>query len=500
MERSEKVVRWAVALVLASSLLLAQTNPIASVVRSTAVERVLLTIAQAYCKSKIAWEALEYSINNIGSSLESVKPQFDQLVALLQPGGALYNDMVQWSHNYVSNYATFQNYVLSLLLQAKGLSASLRAGASVLGVQYPNSARVKLLTNYAKTIDDLVNRASTEVQAYRALETMQYLSQLVSITHPKMVDVYIASSSSNLLALARSGTNITAMVPAPDNAWLSLAACATDYSNNTFILCVAQGKPSNFTNPQRYYLYFNDPFYTDVYSAGLGSPCPINYAQSHAFILGVWNYYVQAYNYYINNVWPYENLLLSTKNVLVSVLNSLATDLLQPITNALSSIGKTTLPGMLGACMRLINTQTTIQTLKNYDPRDPAQLYSFLTNAARSFSNVFNSALEAANCMEYYLPIYKKAEEAYLNALAQRFKTLSGGEDVETWAQQNGITCTYTPPQTLTQSLSVIINTYKSLLDPNSPTSFLKTISLTQPLGVLSPNQVPVGPAGSPCS
>ena len=492
--------RWAIALVLASSLLLAQTNPIVSVVRSVAVERVLLTLAQAYCKSKVAWEALEYSINNIGTSLESVKPQFDQLVALLQPGGALYNDMVQWSRSYVGNYTTFRNYVSSLLLQAKGLSASLRAGASVLGAQYPNSVRVQLLTNYANTIDDLVNKASAEVQAYRALETMQYLSQLVSITHPKMVDVYIASNSSDLLALARGGINITAIIPPPSKAWLSLAACATDFSNNTFILCVAQGTPSNYTNQQKYYLNFNDPFYTNVYSVGLGSPCPINYAQSHAFVVGVWNYYVRLYNYYINYTWPYENLLVSTKNVLVSILNSLATDLLQPITNALSSIGKTTLPGMLGACMRLINTQTTVQTLKNYDPRDPAQLYSFLSNAARSFSSVFNSALEAANCMKYYLPIYKKAEEAYLNALAQKFKRLSGGEDIETWAQQNGIVCTYTPPQTLTQSLSVIINTYKSLLDPNSPTSFLNTLNLTQPIGVLSPDQVPVGPVGSPCS
>ncbi|NPA84519.1 MAG: hypothetical protein GXO07_00765 [Crenarchaeota archaeon] len=494
--------RATLAVLLIASVALAQ-NPIATAIRSATVQSVMLSIAQAYCKSKIAWEALTYSINNIETSLIAIKPQFDQLVSLLKPGGALYDSMIQWNQKYIGNYTTFKNYAARILVEAKGLATSLRAGASVLAVQYPGAPRVDLLNSYAGRIDDIVTKASVELQGYRALETMQYLSELVSITHPKEVDVYINSSVSaaNVLAVVRSGTNITAMIPNPAETWLSLAACATDYANNTFRLCVAKGTPTNYTSPQLFYLYFNDPFYTAVYSQGLGSPCPVNYAQSHAFIVAIWNDYVTTYNFYITNVWPYENLLISTKNVLVSVLKSLATDLLQPVTASVGVAGKAELPGMLGSCVRIAGVQTAdVQALSNYDPRDPNQLYAFLTNAANSFTKVFDSVLRAVNCMKYYLPVYERAQKAYLNALAQKFRSISGGVDIETWARENGIACAYTPPATITQTLGVVIDTYYALLDPNSQTSFLRTLNVTQPLNVLPPDQVPVGPVGSPCT
>ncbi len=487
-------------LLLLATALLAQTNPLVASIQTTVKENLLYTLAQAYCKSKVAWDALTYAINNIGSSLEQVKPQFDQLVGLLEPGGALYNDMVSWSNTYVNNYNTFKTYVTEMLINARGLVTALHAGATLLATQNPKAARPALLNNYAAQINDIITAASNYLQAYKGLETMQQLSDLARIIHPK--EVLVLTNATNLataLLLVNSG-NVTAMIPPPANTWLSLAACATDFTNNSFILCVALGASiANVTAYKAYYLYFNSPFYLNVYSPGLGAPCPINSAQMHTYIVNLWNLYNTIYNYYIANLWPYEMKLINTKNVLISILTSLGNDLLQPILSAITLAGKTQLPGALQSCMGLVKTQTSLNTLSNYDPRDPTQLYAFLSNAAQSFSSVFDSVLNAIKCMQYYLPYYERAENAYLTALAERFKQLSGGQDVVTWAEQHGIQCTYTPPVTLTHSLSTVINTYYSLLNPNSPTSFLKTLTVGSPENVLAPNEVPVGPAGSPC-
>jgi len=488
-------VRVAFVALLLSALLVAQ-NPIVESVKERSTQALLTRLAQAYCKSKIALEALSYSVSNIGSAITNISPDFEELVALLKPGGRLYEEIVSWSDNYVTNYSAFRNYVTNLLIQARGLSSALRAAGALVEATYPGSARAKLLNAYSQQINNLVTEAGLHLQKYEALETMQLLSELASILHPKGVDVYLeVGTSRNLLGFVRNNVNVTAIEPPPERAWLSLTACATDFPNNTFILCAVVGNPQNYTVARKYYLSFNDPFYTNVYSFGLGAPCPINSIQIHGLMLNSWNGYVNVYNYYINNVWRYEALLINSKNVLISILNTLGEDLLAPLLGAFAG----RVPSTLQACLQLASPGGQAQNLNNYDLRDPVQLRSFLSNVVNAFYNVLDGTTKAINCMKYYLPLIEKSQKAYLKALASKFRQISG-QDVEAWAAANGIACSYVPPVSLVEALRITINTYKSLLDPQSPTSFANTISTQEPPGVLKPSEVPQLPLGSPCS
>ncbi len=476
-------------------LLLAQTtNPIVSNIRQTVIKNILYTLAQNYCKTKIAWDTLSYAINNIYTALENVQSQYQSLISLMEPGGNLYNFLMNMSNNYVTNFDTLKNYLVQFLADAQGLSISLGAASASLAGAYPNNIRSQLLDNYNNKIKDYMNQIQYDISNYMGLEAMQSSSNLVDIVHKYIVDAYLKSNTTPAILQILAG-NAT-FVPEPTKTWLSLASCASDLANNTFAFCAIY--PNK--NHEVLFATFQSTLY-EQYAKALEAPCPLNSAQIHTYMVNIWNLYANyIYPYYIQSIWPYEVVLINTKPILVAIIERMSTDLLSPILNSLYSVGKTNLPGAMGACMKLASTNVNLKVINNLDLRNPTELEAFLNDVAQAFQQVYQGALEAVRCLRYYEPIYQRSVQAYLNALDERFKSLSGGIDIEQWARENGIACTATQSiVSLTNELKTVINTYYNILNPSSTTSFVNNLNITQPLGVLAPSQVLPGPEGSPC-
>ncbi len=486
-----------VALALLTIVLAQTTNPIIQNVKETTIRNLLYAIAQNYCKTKVAWETLSYSINNIYTALQSVQNDYQNLVNLLEPGGSLYNFLMNVSTTYVTNFNTLKNYMVQFLASAQGLSISLGAASASLAGAYPQNARSKLLDNYNNQIKKDINDIQYYLSNYMALEAMQSASLLADIVHKYVVDAYLKSNTTPAL-LQLSVGNAT-YNPPPEKTWLGLAACATDLANNSFTFCAIY--PGTTLKYERISATFQSTLYQQ-YAKPLGAPCPLNSAQIHTYMVSIWNLYANyLYPYYIEKIWPYEAILINTKPMLIAIITRMSNDLLSPIFNSLYSIGKNKLPGAMASCMKLVTTNVNLNMLNGYDLRNPFQLTAFLTNAAQAFQQVYQGALEAIRCLQYYEPIYQRATLAYLNALKERFKALSGGIDVEQWAQENGIPCTATTSITyLTDQLKAVIDTYYNILNPSSTTSFINNLNITQPLGVFAPNQILPGPADSPCT
>ena len=485
-----------VALALLTIILAQTTNPIAQNIKQTVIRNLLYTIAQNYCKTKIAWETLSYSINNIYTALQSVQNQYQSLVGLLEPGGGLYNFLENVSTTYTNNFNTLKNYMVQFLASAQGLSISLGAASASLVGAYPQNARSKILDNYNNQIKKDINDIQYYISNYMALEAMQSASLLADTVHKYIVDAYLKSNTTPAILQISAG-NAT-YNPPPTRTWLSLAACATDLANNSFAFCAIY---PNTLKHELISVTFQSTLYQQ-YAKPLGAPCPPNNAQIHTYMVSIWNLYANyIYPYYIDNVWPYETILINTKPILVAIITRMGNDLLSPILNSLYSIGKNKLPGAMGTCMKLATTNVNLKALNNYDLRNPIQLSAFLTNVAQAFQQVYQGALEAVRCLQYYEPIYQRVTLAYLNALNERFKALSGGVSIEQWAQENGIPCTATTTLTsLTNQLTTVINTYYNILNPSSTTSFINNLNITQPLDVLAPSQILPGPEGSPCT
>ncbi len=477
------------------TMVLAQTNPLVTIIRSQIQQKELYALATAYCTTKVKWDQLYYTITNMKSTLDSAKQSFYNLVALIEPGGALYNTIMTWSTNYQNGFMTLRNYALTYMINLQGLATAINAANAYLNSMYGVSTRTKLLANYRTQLLDIYNKMQTYLQQYMASEMMTEAAKAAQVVHYKEVFAVLNVTSVNAAVLnTLNKTMIVALQPAVTGAWLSLAACSTDFANNTFIECFTDINKTNIYGPIYMSFGANLPYnlYQLVYNPGLGATCPINQAQIHNFMVAIYNQYVTLYNYYYNNVMPWEVRLLSTQNVLVGIISTMTRDLLSPITSSINLLKSTATSQIISGCLNLATTPTTVN-LQNLDIRNPTQVAGFLNNIATTLKDSYNNLYNALNCMNFYLPKLQVSVDAYLKALASRFKQLSGGVDIETWAQEHGIQCSYVPLTTPATTLQNIIQTYYNLLNPASPTSFINNINVTAPIGVVPPTSLSQG-------
>jgi hypothetical protein len=236
----------------------------------------------------------------------------------------------------------------------------------------------------------------------------------------------------------------------------------------------------------------NYNIYKLYYVEELGGSCPININQIHMYMVNLYNYYSTIYNYYVTNVMPWEVRLLQAQTMLEGILNTMLNDLLTPITSSISNLKSSTTSGIVTSCLNLVKQPNTL-TLQQLDLRDPTQVAGFLNSIATTLSTSYASLYNAVDCINFYLPSLERAVEAYLNALASRFRRISGGMDIVAWAQQHGIACSYTASSSPVVVLNNVIDTYYNLLNPSSTISFVNSLNITTPAGILSPTALSEG-------
>jgi len=429
------------------------------------------------------------------TALDNSKASYDNLVKLIEPGGALYNLILTWSNNYQTGFVQLKNNAVNYLVNLQGLITSLNAANSYLRSVYGNVPRVALIDNYRARLQQNYNAIWNFLQNYEASEAMQVISQTTQLIHYKEVFAQLNVSQVTLAVLNTLNSSIIlSLKPSPANAWLSLVTCSTDYANNTFIECFTDINRTSIYGP--IYLSFSStlPYnlYTLAYAPALKARCPLNVAQIHTFMVTLYNQYINLYNYYSTNVMPWEVRLLSAQNILQSISLTMVKDLLSPISSSINLLQKTTVSNVVNACLRYANTNYA-SNLENLNLRNPTQVAGFLNNVASTLSQAYSGLYTAINCIEYYMPILQRSVSIYLDAVKARFKQISGGLDIETWAQQRGIQCNYSPLTTPTAVLNTVIQTYYNLLNPSSPTSFVNNINITLPIGIIPPNSLSQG-------
>ncbi|UXD22431.1 hypothetical protein IPA_04700 [Ignicoccus pacificus DSM 13166] len=487
--------RTSIALALLVGLVFAQTNPIVTIIRTNIQQQVLYALAQNYCGVKVRWESFYYTVTNMKSALDQAKSSYDNLVKLLKPGGALYNTIMAWNQNYINGFNGMKNYVTTYLINLRGLVSSLNAASAYLQGVYGQTTRTQLISSYANQLLGIYNNVWNYLQSYKARELMVDLTRATQLIHYKETLAVLNKTSITpaILSLITS-KDILSVNPSASNAWLSFAVCSTDYANNTYKECFANLNGTSTYGP--IYVGFNSNvnynLYKLYYAPNLGASCPINVGQIHTYMVNLYNNYATIYNYYTTNVMPWEVRLEQAQNLLQGIISTMLNDLLSPITSSINILKGSTTSNIVNSCLSLTKTTPSVN-IQQLDLRNPTQVASFLNSVANNLNNAYDNLYNAINCIEFYLPSLQNSAQIYLNALANRFKQLSGGVDIETWAQEHGIQCTYNPTTSPVTVLKTIINTYYSLLDPNSPTSFVRNINVTTPAGVLSPRALSEG-------
>lgn len=469
----------------------AQNNPLAPLIISSSKERVLFSLAQSYCQTKVRWEQFYSTAISLKPALDSISPDINELLDLLRPGGRLYNLVIgTWYNNYVNGFNSLKPLVLNYLINLQGLISASNAAASYLDGMYGQTLRAQLIREYSNQFSQSSVNIQNYLQNYMANEMMAELSNTTQLLHYKELLVILNATSVTPSAINNLNTSlIESVVPAPETAWYSFTVCSTDYSNNTYKLCFTDLNATTLYGPL--FVGFQVPSksnaYLYYYSEQLGGSCPVNYIQIHTYMMQLYSLYNQIYSQYSSNVMPWEIRLIVTQNVLQGVLGSLANDLLSPLLGPLSKLSTSTASSVIRSCLSVlnnVNVDITSTSLRNY-PNGMRYLQVVATN----LENIYKKLYRVVDCINFYIPQLQRVNNAYLSALKSRFESLAN-TDIELWATNHGINCEYTPSVDTVSAIKLVVRNYIAILDPNSPSSFVNTV-LTNTAIISFPNVLP---------
>ncbi len=475
-----------------ANLLLAQTNPLVSIITNNVKERILYSLAQKYCETKIRWEQFYYTATSLKPALDAASAKFNDLVSLLKPGGRLYNLIDTWYTNYINGFRALNPLVSSFLVNLQGLISASNAASNYLNGMYGSTLRSQLIQNYVSYFSSSLSAIQNYMQNYMGNEMMAQISNVTQLLHYKEMLVtlnvtQVTSATVNNLNLSL----ISSVTPTPQEAWYSFATCSTDYANNTYKLCFTDINSTGLYGPL--FVGFQTPVnynvYLRYYSAQLGGSCPVNYIQIHTYMVQLYNLYVQIYNQYSTNVMPWEIRLIVAQNVLQGILGSLANDLLSPLTTPLNKLSNTVTSSIVKSCLSPLSNINPLANAQSLSLRSYPYGIQYLTTVANDLVNIYQKLYDVVDCINFYIPRLQTANQAYLNALNSKFRAITG-TDIETWAASHGIQCQYVPSTNTASSLELIIQNYIAILDPASPSSFVNTI-LTNTSIVSFPNIIP---------